>query len=377
MDQRLGILWLKEVFEPATAAIKPLPQLLILDGHGSHVSFDFIEFCVQENILLLCLPAHSTHLLQPLDVGLFSPYQHYYGRAVDDYMRSGQNEYGIKKAIFIRFLTEAREKTFTIHNICRAFEATGIWPLCARRVLGKMSPDDAAAARTRRDTLGTMTAPRTSKDIRHRILTAQQLLHEGLGRLTLQENTSSLSTQSQPAGVVLVARVTAIMQQLGHQLETEIAQGDLYREQSRRLQGVDKIYNQTDRRLLSEARILSGATLIVLRDKRLAKDAAKAEKALARGKKSKKTGPASKAVEEREVTIAQTPITIMVDSDSDGSSWDDVPILISNIPLKTVIATPRATRKNAKPASPFRPRTRLIPDRPLHMALRSRRSLAQ
>src|SRR5580704_14902780 len=49
---------------------QPFPnQLLILDGHTSHVSLSFIEYCEQQYIIPLCLPPQSTHTLQPLDVG--------------------------------------------------------------------------------------------------------------------------------------------------------------------------------------------------------------------------------------------------------------------------------------------------------------------
>ena len=34
-------------------------------------------------MLVLCLPPHSTHLLQPLDVGLFGPLQHAYPEEID------------------------------------------------------------------------------------------------------------------------------------------------------------------------------------------------------------------------------------------------------------------------------------------------------
>src|SRR5437016_5626641 len=108
IDNRLAMLWLEMVFEPETASLTTgLPRLLILDGHGSRITYEFARYCDEHDILLLCLPSHSTHLLQPLDVGLFSPYQHFYDQAVDDYMRSGQNTYGVKKSIFIPVLTES------------------------------------------------------------------------------------------------------------------------------------------------------------------------------------------------------------------------------------------------------------------------------
>jgi hypothetical protein len=37
-------------------------------GHGSHVSIDVIQLAQDNDIHLLCLPAHTTHTLQPFDV---------------------------------------------------------------------------------------------------------------------------------------------------------------------------------------------------------------------------------------------------------------------------------------------------------------------
>ena len=50
------------------------PVLLILNGHSSHVSIEAIEFARSNNIHMLCLPAHTTHILQPLDVGVFKSF---------------------------------------------------------------------------------------------------------------------------------------------------------------------------------------------------------------------------------------------------------------------------------------------------------------
>jgi len=129
----LALEWLQLVFLPETKLkCGDLPHLLIFDGHESHIIFEFVSKCFSHNVLLLCLPAHSTHWLQLLDVGLFSPYQYFYDIGVDNYMHFGQNIAGIKKSIFIPFLTEAQEAIFTTHNICQSFSSTGIYPLNAR-----------------------------------------------------------------------------------------------------------------------------------------------------------------------------------------------------------------------------------------------------
>jgi hypothetical protein len=53
-------------------------RLLIMDGHGSHLTFEFMDICKEANIILFLLPLHSTHLLQPLDIGIFQGYKHYH-----------------------------------------------------------------------------------------------------------------------------------------------------------------------------------------------------------------------------------------------------------------------------------------------------------
>ena len=47
------------------------PVLLIKDGHSSHISLEVIELAQENDVHLLCLPSHMSHLLQPLDVGVF------------------------------------------------------------------------------------------------------------------------------------------------------------------------------------------------------------------------------------------------------------------------------------------------------------------
>ena len=64
-------------------------RFLILDGCEIYINIDFIEYCISHRIIAYCLPSHTTHLFQPLDVGLFSPLQKAYGKEVDRLTRLG------------------------------------------------------------------------------------------------------------------------------------------------------------------------------------------------------------------------------------------------------------------------------------------------
>ncbi|CAG4990969.1 unnamed protein product [Parnassius apollo] len=58
--------YFKNVFLPAIGNERPV--LLIYDGHSTHVDLKVIELAISENVTILKLPPHSSHILQPLDV---------------------------------------------------------------------------------------------------------------------------------------------------------------------------------------------------------------------------------------------------------------------------------------------------------------------
>jgi hypothetical protein len=71
-SHEIGSEWLKRIFIPDTKPNGNRWRLLILDGHGSHVDIEFIILCRQHKIWVIYLPAHASHILQPLDLASFS-----------------------------------------------------------------------------------------------------------------------------------------------------------------------------------------------------------------------------------------------------------------------------------------------------------------
>jgi hypothetical protein len=71
--------WLEDRVVPYREGLgeakKDLPMLLLLDGHKTHCSEDTAKYCVGNKITLVLPPPHTTHLLQPLDVGVFHEYK--------------------------------------------------------------------------------------------------------------------------------------------------------------------------------------------------------------------------------------------------------------------------------------------------------------
>ncbi|KAH6508685.1 hypothetical protein HBI58_010470 [Parastagonospora nodorum] len=69
----LGLQWLKHFDEHTKRRVTGAYRLLIIDGYESHDSLEFQQYCKDNKIITICMPPHSSHLLQPLDVGCFAP----------------------------------------------------------------------------------------------------------------------------------------------------------------------------------------------------------------------------------------------------------------------------------------------------------------
>lgn len=138
-SNRIGLEWLQRNFGPrSTTAIKAggKRRLLLLDGHISHVNGNFLHYCLDNNVVLACLPPHTTHKLQPCDKGIFGPYKGGYSRELKD--RSEANEYGVGKKNFASILEVARRQAFSPENIKSAFRSTGIWPPNRGKILAEI-----------------------------------------------------------------------------------------------------------------------------------------------------------------------------------------------------------------------------------------------
>jgi hypothetical protein len=125
----IGLVWLKQVFDRSTKAKAQLSyRLLILDGHGSHLTKEYINHCDQNRILLMIYPPHSTHMLQPLDVVMFKPLSSAYSGEVAAFMERCQGLTSMSKRDFYPMFMTVWKALFKEDTILKAFEATGLSP---------------------------------------------------------------------------------------------------------------------------------------------------------------------------------------------------------------------------------------------------------
>jgi hypothetical protein len=116
---KVGFEWLKHFDWHTKNRVIGACWLLILDGHESHHSLEFQDFCKENNIFTLCMLPHSSHLLQPLDIGCFSPLKKAYSRQVESLIQNRINH--ITKLEFLPAFKAAFHQAFTTADICSAF----------------------------------------------------------------------------------------------------------------------------------------------------------------------------------------------------------------------------------------------------------------
>ncbi|KAJ5100120.1 hypothetical protein N7532_007121 [Penicillium argentinense] len=123
----ISLYWVEHVFDPQTRdRAGGRPRLLICDGFGTHESLEVMKFCFANRIILCRLPSHTSHKLQPCDVGVFSPLKTAYRGQVEQICRAGVSNIG--KPHFTYLYDRARQEAFTPRNIRSAWSRSGLFP---------------------------------------------------------------------------------------------------------------------------------------------------------------------------------------------------------------------------------------------------------
>ena len=139
-NNELGLAWLQQVFDRETKAkAKRSWRLLITDGHDSHTSMDFINYCDRNRILLAVFPSHATHTLQPLDVVMFKSLSTNYQKELDDFILQSKGLLSMAKRDFFALFWKAWVATMEKPLILKAFQATGLWPQNAEPILQRFT----------------------------------------------------------------------------------------------------------------------------------------------------------------------------------------------------------------------------------------------
>ena len=198
----MGYKWLVEVFDKYTKnRVVGKYRLLLLDGHKSHFTPEFDQFCKDNSIICLCYPPHSTDRLQPLDVGCFSPLKNVYGRLIQEKAELGI--YYIDKPDFLVLYQQARATTLISKNIKKAFQTVGILPFDPQKVLSRLkirTPNPGPQLSSETEVL--TKTPYTTTDLQNHIQVIQQYRNQdpgpGLSQGHIPDQGSTLNQQPSP-----------------------------------------------------------------------------------------------------------------------------------------------------------------------------------
>ena len=119
--------WFRNLFIPSLPEERPV--LLILDGHESHVKYEVRQLAKDNQIEIAKMPSHTSHLLQPLDLGICKPLKQTYDRSAHTFFLS-ERRY-VTKRDFTALIGQAWKSYKPKYgiNAFNVFKKAGIVPL--------------------------------------------------------------------------------------------------------------------------------------------------------------------------------------------------------------------------------------------------------
>jgi len=111
-------------------------QLLLFNGHSSHVNIKFLDYCIAYQKIPFSLPPHKTHRSEPLNVSIFSPYKHQYQRELT--RRFERHDYGVLKQNFYQIRMTTHHASLIPTNIHSRFLNTGLVSVNRNIIISKI-----------------------------------------------------------------------------------------------------------------------------------------------------------------------------------------------------------------------------------------------
>lgn len=203
-DGSIALDWLRKVFHPETEAkAGGRTRVLILDGHSSHYTLEFLQFAIGHNIVILGYPPHCTHVLQGLDVVSFAIVKLNWQDTVDLFLN--MHFRGLTKEDFPYIWGGVFLVLFTEESNKKAFEVTGVWPTNWNAISSeKMKPSEVWSTKCASGLTLPSPVKRIISTMHHLSADENELVS---GTRSASESTGLLTNalQSSPSGAFLIA----------------------------------------------------------------------------------------------------------------------------------------------------------------------------
>jgi hypothetical protein len=99
-----------------------------MDNHASHCTLAAYNFCKEKGMVVLTIPPHTSHRLQPLDVAFYSSLKSAYNVECGNYLRSHPHE-RLTTFEIAEIFQNAFGRVATPVKAIKGFENTGIFPV--------------------------------------------------------------------------------------------------------------------------------------------------------------------------------------------------------------------------------------------------------
>jgi hypothetical protein len=109
------------------------PVLLLIDSVSSHVDIDVFRFASERGIELYRIVPNATHLMQPMDKGVFGPLKREWYSVIRKHTKANPGQ-PIGKQHFAQKLNEAFDAFYKPATVASSFRSSGIYPVCRAAV---------------------------------------------------------------------------------------------------------------------------------------------------------------------------------------------------------------------------------------------------
>lgn len=133
VNEELFSLWFDHFIKAVQPKARSCPSLLIFDGHTSHVrNVDIITKARENNVVLLMLPSHCTHKLQPLDISVYKSLSSHYDEQARVWLKNHPGR-AISEMEFGEIFSKAYGLAASVRNAVNGFRGAGIHPYDPQR----------------------------------------------------------------------------------------------------------------------------------------------------------------------------------------------------------------------------------------------------
>ncbi|KAL2098398.1 hypothetical protein ACEWY4_007605 [Coilia grayii] len=127
IDSCLFVQWLGH-FCNVVGSSTERPHILILDGHHSHKTLEAVLLARERGVIMITIPPHCSHKMQPLDRTFFRTLKSGYNTAADSWLTCHPGE-RIDSYAVCGLFNQAYGDAATVAKAEKGFLVSGLWPV--------------------------------------------------------------------------------------------------------------------------------------------------------------------------------------------------------------------------------------------------------